>query len=118
MYLHSHEQLRFRLNQLSTLTRTATTPNQPAFADESAYIDLAALMNNRNVTFQLPANNATWLALHEWIQQESDLTTAVTYVKKLRFKLPVRFAFYRRMPEGVTVTIRSIDHPSWDPRCM
>nr|CCA20313.1 AlNc14C91G5684 [Albugo laibachii Nc14] len=93
---------------VSTLTRTATIPTQPAFAGDSAYIDLAALLNNRNVTFQLPVNNATWLALHGWIQQESDLTTAVTYVKKLRLKLPVRFASYRSVPEGVTVTIRPI----------
>lgn len=93
---------------VATFTRTATIPTQPAFTGDLAYIDLAALMNNRNVTFQLPANNATWLMLHGWIQQESDLTTAVTYVKKLRVKLPVRTASYHSVPEDVTVIIRSI----------
>lgn len=98
---------RARSNEPTIVRNTATIPTMPSSPDDLAYIDLAKLSMGEAHYFQL-STNVSWLMSNNWIQQESEMTNYVSYLTKLRIKLPLLLDNCLTEQCQMTITLQSM----------
>ncbi|CCI41229.1 unnamed protein product [Albugo candida] len=65
----------------------AFIPTRPQNADDMAFLDIRKLMGGLSTRFRLPLDYV-WLRQHNWLNNENDLTSSITYLEKLKIYLP------------------------------